>query len=294
MPVASKNCSYYAAPMSMLGNRFGRWKLLQLLAVNTLLSLVMPSVMAGNAPVPHANLTLIDAGTADGSLLAGVNIAMEPHIKTYWRMPGDSGLPPVFDWSSSDNLATASVLWPLPKRIADPAGSILGYYDDVIFPVRVTAKDPAKPVHLVLKLDYAVCGELCIPMSGQTELTLSNAKTQQTTDIGPDGERVKAFLARVPPITPLGATLISVTPDPSDANTLLVAAKSPLTDLFLEGPDGWYFGDAKPQAPTLWRVMVLQKPRNGTLAGLPLTLTLVTPTQASETSVTLDASGAIR
>ena len=285
--------------MGMTCNKFQQRKLLQFLVVKILLTIVLalsfiPNGMAANAALPRADLTLIEAGTEDGSLLAGVNIAMEPHIKTYWRMPGDSGLPPVFDWSGSDNLATATVLWPLPQRIADPAGTILGYYDNVIFPVKVTAKDAAKPVHLVLKLDYAVCGELCIPMSGQTELTLSNAKTQQTNDSGPDGERVKAFLARVPPITPLGATLISVTPDPSDANALLVAAKSPLTDLFLEGPDGWYFGDAKPQAPTLWRVMVLQKPRSGTLAGLPLILTLVTPTQASETSVTLDASGAIR
>jgi len=284
--------------MSMIGNKFGRRKLLQLLVVNTLLTLVlalpfMARGLAANAPLPHADLTLIEAGTEDGLLLAGVNIAMEPHIKTYWRMPGDSGLPPVFDWSGSDNLVSASVLWPLPQRIADPAGSILGYYDDVIFPVKVLAKDPAKPVHLVLKLDYAVCGELCVPMSGQAELTLSNAQAMPTNDNGPDAARVRAFLARVPPVAPLGVTLISVTPDPSDVNALLVAAKAPLTDLFLEGPEGWYFGDAKALSPTLWRVMILQKPTNGTLARLPLTITLVASENASETSVTLDASGAI-
>jgi len=285
--------------MSMIGKKFRRRKVLRLLVVKSLLTLVfalpfIQSGMAANAPLPHADLTLIAAGTVDGSLLAGVNIAMEPHVKTYWRMPGDSGLPPVFDWSASDNLATATVLWPLPQRIEDPAGSILGYYDDVIFPVKITAKDPAKPVHLVLKLDYAVCGTLCVPMSGQADLKLSNVEAQQANDNGPDAARVRAFLARVPMIAPLGAALISVTPDPSDTNALLIAGHAPLTDLFLEGPDGWYFGDAKAQTPTLWRVMILQKPTNGTLSGLPLTLTLVSPEQASETRVTLDASGAIR
>ena len=285
--------------MSMICNKFQQRKLDQFLVVKSLLTIVFalsfaPSGMAANAALPRTELTLIEAGTIDGSLLAGVNIVMEPHIKTYWRMPGDSGLPPVFDWSGSDNLASATILWPLPQRIADPAGTILGYYDTVIFPVKVTAKDPAKPVHLVLKLDYAVCGDLCVPMAGQAELTLSNAQPSQANVGGPDAARVKAFLARVPPIVPLGAALISVTPDPSDATALLVAAKSQLTDLFLEGPDGWYFGDAKAQSPMLWRVMVLQKPTNGSLSGLPLTFTLVTPEQASETSVTLDASGAIR
>ena len=285
--------------MSIICNLLQQRKLLQFLVAKIPLTIVlalsfMPNGMAANTALPRAELTLIAAGTEDGSILAGVNIAMEPHIKTYWRMPGDSGLPPVFDWSGSDNLATATILWPLPQRIADPAGTILGYYDNVIFPVKVKAKDAAKPVHLVLKLDYAVCGDLCVPMSGQAELTLSNPKAQQSTDSGLDAERVRAFLARVPPVVPLGATLMSVTPDPSDANALLVTAKRQLTDLFLEGPEGWYFGDAKAQSPTLWRVMILQKPSNGTLAGVPLTLTLVTPGQASETVVTLDASGAIR
>jgi DsbC/DsbD-like thiol-disulfide interchange protein len=282
----------------MIGNKFRRRKMLQLLVVNMLLTPVfaLPFIargLAANASLPKADLTLIEAGTVDGLLLAGVNIVMEPHIKTYWRMPGDSGLPPVFDWSSSDNLVKATVLWPLPQRIADPAGSILGYYDDVVFPVKILAKDPAKPVHLVLKLDYAVCGELCVPMSGQAELTLNNAQPKPTSDNGLDSARVRAFLARVPPVAPLGEAVVSVTPDPSDVNALLVAAKAPLTDLFLEGPEGWYFGDAIALSPTLWRVIILQKPTSGTLSNLPLTLTLVATEHASETSVMLDASGAI-
>ncbi len=244
---------------------------------------------ASSAELPHPELTLLDAGAWDGALLAGVEIALEPHVKTYWRMPGDSGLPPVFDWSASDNLDSASVLWPLPKRIADPAGTILGYDEDVVFPVRVKAKNPSKPVHLVLKLDYAVCGDLCVPVTGKTDVTLTN-----TAEPPPNAVRVKTFLARVPASAPLGASLISVTPDPDDAQALLVEARHPLTDLLVEGPDGWYLGDAQARSPTLWRIAILQKPTQATLSGLHLTVTLVSQAQATETSVMLDANGAIR
>src|SRR5882724_3543347 len=45
---------------------------------------------------------------------AAIEIALEPGFKTYWRMPGDSGVPPLFDWSGSRNLASIAPAWPVP------------------------------------------------------------------------------------------------------------------------------------------------------------------------------------
>jgi DsbC/DsbD-like thiol-disulfide interchange protein len=260
-----------------------------LLSVSVLTATFTRNVEAATSGLPHSDLRLINAGTHNGTLLAGIDIVMEPHVKTYWRMPGDSGLPPIFDWSASDNLATILVLWPLPDRIQDPAGTILGYYDDVIFPVQVTPKDPTKPVHLILKLDYAVCGELCVPMTGRADVTLSGIQ-----DNGPDSARVNAFLARVPRSVPFGVTLTSVSPDPNTNDALLVTVKEPLTDLFVEGPEGWYFGDAKAISPLQWRVLILQHPTTAVLSGAALVFTLISNGSATETKVTLDATGAIR
>src|ERR1700676_3846218 len=102
---------------------------------------------------------------------SGIEIKLQPGWKTYWRYPGDSGVPPRFDFSGSENLARAKVLYPAPRLFNDETGNSLGYKDAVIFPLQVSPKDPGKPVTLRLKFDYAVCEKLCIPAEGRAELT---------------------------------------------------------------------------------------------------------------------------
>src|SRR6266852_4990157 len=104
---------------------------------------------------------------------AGVELKMQPGWKTYWRYPGDSGVPPVFDFGGSENIRSVTVLWPAPERFSDGAGSSIGYKDSVILPLRVMPKDERKPVVLRLKLDYAVCETLCVPAKANVELILS-------------------------------------------------------------------------------------------------------------------------
>src|SRR5258707_272049 len=97
---------------------------------------------------------LKDRGTA--VLRAGIEIKLDPGWKTYWRYPGDSGIPPRFDFSGSSNVKSAVVAWPVPKRFADGAGMSIGYDGGVIFPVRVVPENPDRPVSLRMKIDYAV------------------------------------------------------------------------------------------------------------------------------------------
>src|SRR6185312_1593469 len=96
-----------------------------------------------------------------GALTAGVEIKLQPGWHTYWRYPGDSGVPPRFGFSGSDNLASAAVQFPAPHAYTDDAGTTIGYKDNVVFPIRVVPKQAGKPVTLRLKLDYAVCEKLC-------------------------------------------------------------------------------------------------------------------------------------
>ena len=93
-------------------------------------------------------MRLIPGAAMPGGRGAGVEIRLDPGWKTYWRDPGDAGVPPVFDWSRSDNLAKVTLSWPAPTRFDDEAGSSIGYKHDVVFPLAVVAKDPAKPVTL--------------------------------------------------------------------------------------------------------------------------------------------------
>ncbi|MBO0755912.1 MAG: hypothetical protein J2P54_08630, partial [Bradyrhizobiaceae bacterium] len=118
---------------------------------------------------------LIDGGSrpSDSDVHAGVEIKLSPGWKTYWRYPGDSGVPPRFDFAQSLNVKSVNVSWPAPDHFVDEGGQSIGYKDHVIFPLRITPEDPAKPVTLRIALDYAVCERLCVPAKGEAELPLS-------------------------------------------------------------------------------------------------------------------------
>jgi len=122
------------------------------------------------------------AGTnrgGDAPLRAGIEIKMQPGWKTYWRYPGDSGVPPHFDFSGSENLKSATVLYPAPHLFTDETGQTLGYKDKVILPLAVLPQQQGKPVRLRVKIDYAVCEKLCVPAEGRAELTLGAARSTQ-------------------------------------------------------------------------------------------------------------------
>src|SRR5215468_10424052 len=78
----------------------------------------------------HSAVRLLAGSRSGGVLLGGIAIQLEPGWKTYWRTPGDSGVPPRFDFSKSDNVEAVTVLWPAPMKFDDGAGGhVLGYHD---------------------------------------------------------------------------------------------------------------------------------------------------------------------
>ena len=136
---------------------------------------------------------------AAGRDLAGFEVRLAPGAITYWRDPGDAGVPPTFDFTGSDNLAKAEPVFPAPKRIRESDGSeAFGYERDVVFPLRVEPSDPAKPVTLKLHANFAVCEKICLPAEARLMLTLPGAGS-------PHADLVEAALAAAPrPIPPKG------------------------------------------------------------------------------------------
>src|SRR6185436_17307592 len=92
----------------------------------------------------------VEGGTA---IRAGIEIRLAPGWKTYWRYPGDSGVPPRFDFSKSRNVKSVNVRWPAPQRLADESGTSIGYKHGVTFPLEVLPEDRSKPVTLSLAID---------------------------------------------------------------------------------------------------------------------------------------------
>jgi DsbC/DsbD-like thiol-disulfide interchange protein len=106
-------------------------------------------------------------------LRAGLEIKLDPGWQTYWRDPGDSGAPPSFDFSGSENVKAVNVLWPAPERIADGAGgNSIGYRNHVVLPLHVIPAEAAKQTALRLKLAYDICSNICIPAEADLVLQL--------------------------------------------------------------------------------------------------------------------------
>jgi DsbC/DsbD-like thiol-disulfide interchange protein len=172
------------------------------------------------------------------ALVAGVQLRMSSGWKTYWKSPGDSGVPPSFDWSGSTNLKHAEVLYPAPHRFAEANGWAIGYDDEIVFPVKITPEREGEPVELKLAFDYGLCKDLCIPNDVILGLAVG-------ADVGKgDALLIETFLARVPKAGAPGelpeVSQVEASFD-ADAPKLVVTASFPpgatATDLFIDAGD---------------------------------------------------------
>src|SRR6202167_1442514 len=120
----------------------------------------------------HSAVRLLAGWRSGAVLLGGIAFQLPPRWKTYWRTPGDSGVPPRFDFSKSENIEAVTVLWPAPTKFDDGAGGFsLGYHDQVVLALRIVPKNNDRPVTLRAEINYAVCEKLCIPVEASAELT---------------------------------------------------------------------------------------------------------------------------
>jgi DsbC/DsbD-like thiol-disulfide interchange protein len=205
------------------------------LAASLLVSSLATEVRAEDAS-PWQKAVRLLAGSRSGAvLLGGIGFLLQPGWKTYWRTPGDSGVPPRFDFSKSDNVEAVTVLWPAPQKFDDGAGGVsLGYHDQVVLPLRIVPKSVDKPVTLRAAINYAVCAKLCIPVDATAELTFSSVASTEDSALF-------AALDTVPKPANIGdpnpLTIRDVKRD--GKNGVLVDVITPdnqTVNLFVEGP----------------------------------------------------------
>jgi len=109
-------------------------------------------------------LDILDGGrTAKGTYLGALRLTLKDGWKTYWRAPGDAGIPPQFDWNGSQNVGDVSITWPAPDVFVQNGLQSIGYEDQLVLPVEITPHNPAKPVRLRGDMDLGVCKDVCIP-----------------------------------------------------------------------------------------------------------------------------------
>lgn len=122
--------------------------------------------------------------SGDGGRLAGLELLLADGWKTYWRSPGEAGVPPVFDWTGSANLRRVEVLWPRPQLFESFGLQTVGYADAVTLPLRLVPENPALPIELRLKASLGVCRELCVLEEIALAETISPGDAEAEGEVG--------------------------------------------------------------------------------------------------------------
>ncbi|MCC6518566.1 MAG: hypothetical protein IT543_06915 [Tabrizicola sp.] len=158
----------------------------------------------------------------NGGHMAAVELELAPGWKTYWRSPGDAGIPPTFDWSGSENVKSVRLHWPAPEVFEANGMQTIGYHERLVLPVEITPKDPSRPVRLSVVMALGVCDEICLPAT--LELTSDLASPG-----APDASIKAALQARAETAGEAGVTGVTCQVDPI-TDGLRVTARVRLPD----------------------------------------------------------------
>jgi suppressor for copper-sensitivity B len=262
-----------------------------------------PAAAAGNlSKQDQVEVRLVAAQTAVGgadTVRLGLHFILKPGWKTYWRSPGDAGYPVTVDWTGSDNLGRATLLWPVPHRFTLFGLDTFGYEDEVVLPVMARLARAEQPLSLKAHLRYLVCEEICIPYEADLALDLPAGEAAPS----PDAQLIDRYMAQVPGDgSRQGLTLEQVSLAGSEAPTLEATARASLMpfespDLIVEGPAGLSFGKPDVRLAENGRLArfslpIVTGPGAPPLADTSVTLTLADGIRGLERTVTLTpASG---
>lgn len=178
-----------------------------------------------------------------GPVLLGWQMELDDGWKTYWRTPGEAGLPPVFDFAGSINLAAAEIRFPLPERFELFGIETYGYGGLVTLPLEVALEEDGGALRIAAKVDYMVCKDICVPLQESYLLTLEPARGAQT--FSAHRGAIFTALQRVPQAWESADQALSVTavrltagPDKSERLTVIAAnATGAVMDLIVELPE---------------------------------------------------------
>jgi len=170
----------------------------------------------------HARVVI---GGFDGAdFWAGLVVTLGEGWKTYWRVPGEAGIPPQIKVSGGD-VTSCEVLYPLPERIVDDSGEAIGYHRTVMFPLRIATAKTSTSIAGNVSAFFGVCQQICKP-----------AKFEGTLDGAWDEAD---FIRKWRDMVPAAGNFITGVSQKKDVLTLKLSQQ--VDDIFIEGPEGLYF-----------------------------------------------------
>ena len=262
-----------------------------------LLALALPAlclpVSAGETAwqevAPGVSIRLVSAGapSGNGTALFGLEIDMPADTKTYWRIPGETGLPTELDFTGSTGIGRHELHWPHPLREVSDGYLDHVYFGPTVLPIELEVTDPQGVVNLQATL--GICSDICVPAQARLSLPVLDPAPDRANAL-----RIRQALASVPipwPENPEPAGPVRLT---GDGAAILVEIDSEQIDpqsLFVAGgPEAPLFGaPQKSPQPNLVLLPIMGKTDNSTLEGMEVDLTFMTPRGAFEVSRTIEA-----
>lgn len=140
------------------------------------LSLVSPATAHADMPPALEDVAQIDVlpgwRDASGNHMAALRVRLADGWKTYWRSPGEAGIPPSLDWRGSGNLAGVTFHWPVPEVFDTSGMQTIGYSRELVLPLSLTPSKAGEPITLTGKVNLGVCKDVCMPMDAEISITL--------------------------------------------------------------------------------------------------------------------------
>lgn len=225
--------------------------------------------------------------SADGSLRAFLDIDLAPGWKTYWREPGESGIPPQLSLTDASGKSLRAALhFPPPERIDDGYSVWAGYKNPVRLPILLTQA----PDGMVRgKIFLGICESICIPVETELSLDLSQGATAleqgmveqafQTLPGAPDDE----FGIEHARLSTEGDRLLVTTRVPDGAEETV--------DLFAAAPAEWRLGTPKKIEEhsggglVTFALVIKDRPEGTRTDGLPMDVVLTTLSRSVRQSI---------
>ena len=250
------------------------------------------------APGTYIDARLVSAVNAVGDLETvpvGLHVRLPDGWKTYWRSPGDAGIPPATDWHAATNVAEAALSYPAPHRFTLFGIDTFGYEREVVFPIALRPEEPGRATTLSGTVDILTCSDICVP--AQFDLALALPAGPAAPDAAA-ANLINRFAVQVP-ATGDAAGLAIETATVATGETpvlhLTATAREPFDepDILVEAGDGWAFAapvfDRQGDGTRLTaEIEVTERPNDAPpLVGLPVTMTLIDGVRAMEQPMVL-------
>jgi len=127
---------------------------------------------------PHVQikLDLVTTQADQQQLQALLKVRLESPWKTYWRAPGEGGIPPTAEWQTKSNISRVQWQWPAPQRYQVQGIETVGYQGTVAFPLTLAIENWQQPARLQGVVTMSSCTNICVLTDFPVDISFNPAQ----------------------------------------------------------------------------------------------------------------------